>query len=313
MMRYAQFLIIVLLANQAAIAAAAAGERIILRDPAIIFGQKRSRHQATQKARMTLVKPLDRVASAVDGAESSHGKDIAMWRPDPSEPQGPMQVSEAAATDVGGGDRFDLTQNRALGRAYLAQLYGRYKNWPDAIAAYNWGPRNIDTWVKAGRPLEKLLAGVAAYTTRVLHDSGLCDSVETIPLQRSTRFDGDAEFRPAMADPFAHAIFGQFDAGGGAFTRDQQYFCATVPKSFSRVGPPRLKEAGAPPRSLFEQITASARLSWRRATERYGTQAPGTSSDAMSGWIGEQPASMATRQDPELNLKNLPSATKRPL
>jgi Transglycosylase SLT domain len=50
-----------------------------------------------------------------------------------------MQVSEAAAIDVGGGNRFDLTQNRALGRAYLAQLYRRYKNWPDAIAAYNWG------------------------------------------------------------------------------------------------------------------------------------------------------------------------------
>jgi hypothetical protein len=279
-MRYAQSLIIILLANQAAIAAAAAGERIILRDPATIFRQKHSEQQAIQDARMTLGKPLDRVANAVDGAESSHGKDIAMWRPDPSGPQGPMQVSEAAATDVGGGDRFDLTQNRALGRAYLAQLYGRYKNWPDAIAAYNWGPRNIDTWVKAGRPLEKLLAGVAVYTTRVLHDSGLCGSVKRIPLQRLARFDSDAEFRAAMADPFAHVIFGHFDADGGAFTRDQQYFCGTVPKSFSRVGPVRLKEAGVRPRSLFQQITASARLSWGRATQRYGTQAQGTSSDA---------------------------------
>ena len=277
-MRYAQSLIIVLLANQA-IAAAAAREPI-LRYPATIFGQKHLGQQTTQYARVTVVKPLDRVASAVDGAESSHGKDIAMWRPDPSGPQGPMQVSEAAATDVGGGDRFDLTQNRALGRAYLAQLYGRYKNWPDAIAAYNWGPRNTDTWVKAGRPLEKLLAGVAAYTTRVLHDSGLCDGVQTIPLQRSARFDGDPEFRAAMADPFAHAISGHFDADGGAFTRDQQYFCGTVPKSFSRVGPLRQKEAGARPRSLFEQITASARLSWRRATQRYGIQAQGTSFDA---------------------------------
>src|SRR4051794_9903903 len=98
MMRYAQSLIIVLLVNQAAIAAAAAGERITLRDPATIFGQKHSGQQATQDARMTLVKPLDRVASAVDGAESSHGKDIAMWRPDPSGPQGPMQGQR------GGGD-----------------------------------------------------------------------------------------------------------------------------------------------------------------------------------------------------------------
>jgi hypothetical protein len=94
MMRYVQSLIIVLLANQAAIAAAAAGERTILHGPATIFGQKHSGQQATQDARMSLVKSLDRVATAVGGAESSHGKDIAMWRPDLSGPRGPMQVSE---------------------------------------------------------------------------------------------------------------------------------------------------------------------------------------------------------------------------
>src|SRR5580693_10608393 len=197
MTRYAASLIIVLLANQAAIATAAAGERIILRDPAPIFGQKHSGQQATQDARMTLVKPLDRVASAVDGAESSHGKDIAMWRPDPSGPQGPMQVSEAAATDVGGGDRFDLTQNRALGRAYLLQLYGRYGNWPDAIAAYNWGIGKMDTWVKAGRPPDRFLVGVAAYLRRVLHESGLCDSAEP----RRTRQASEEAREPAAAPP----------------------------------------------------------------------------------------------------------------
>jgi hypothetical protein len=69
---------------------------------------------------------LDRVAFAVDGAESSQGADLRMWRTEPDGPQGPMQVSAAAAFDVGGGDRFDLAQNRALGRAYLAQMYRRY-------------------------------------------------------------------------------------------------------------------------------------------------------------------------------------------
>src|SRR5437868_12365941 len=34
----------------------------------------------------------------------------------------------------GGGNRFDIVQNRAIGRSYLAQLYRRYKDWPDAIA-----------------------------------------------------------------------------------------------------------------------------------------------------------------------------------
>jgi hypothetical protein len=33
-----------------------------------------------------------------------------------------MQVTEAAAADGGGGDRFDLIENRAIGRAYLAHL-----------------------------------------------------------------------------------------------------------------------------------------------------------------------------------------------
>ena len=138
----------------------------------------RSKHQsarAVKKPRPNVPTPLDRVAHAVDGAESSHGEDLGMWRPDPTGPQGPMQVTEAAATDVGGGDRFDSGQNRAIGRAYLAQLYSRYKNWPDAIAAYNWGVGKLDAWVKAGRPPDKFLTAVAAYTRRVLNDSGLCD------------------------------------------------------------------------------------------------------------------------------------------
>jgi Transglycosylase SLT domain len=118
---------------------------------------------------------LDRVALAVDGAESDYGTNAAMWRGDAAGPQGPMQVTKAAASDVGGGDRFDTEQNLQIGRAYLAQLYHRYGDWPDAIAAYNWGIGNFDAWVKAGRPASGPVAGVSAYLGRVLHDSGLCD------------------------------------------------------------------------------------------------------------------------------------------
>jgi hypothetical protein len=125
--------------------------------------------------------PLDRVADAVDGAESSHGADLSMWRPDPAGPQGPMQVSAAAASDVGGGDRFDPDRNREIGRAYLAQLYRRYGDWPDAIAAYNWGIGNLAAWVKAGRPATGVEFGVASYLGRVLHDSGLCAATAARP------------------------------------------------------------------------------------------------------------------------------------
>jgi Transglycosylase SLT domain len=115
---------------------------------------------------------LDRVAFAVDGAESSHGTDLRMWRTELSGPQGPMQVTAAAAIDVGGGDRFDLTGNRTLGRAYLARLYRRYGNWPDAVAAYNWGPGNLDAWITAGRPADRLPPEVERYRNRVLRDAG---------------------------------------------------------------------------------------------------------------------------------------------
>jgi len=114
---------------------------------------------------------LDRIAFAVDGVESNHGQNPLMWRPTPDGPQGPMQVSLKAALDVGGGNRFDLRENRLLGRAYLAQMFQRYGNWPDALAAYNWGPGNLEAWIAAGRPTERLPNETARYVRRVLRDA----------------------------------------------------------------------------------------------------------------------------------------------
>jgi hypothetical protein len=114
---------------------------------------------------------LDRIAFAVDGVESNHGQNPLMWRPVLDGPQGPMQVSSKAALDVGGGNRFDARENRLLGRAYLAQMFRRYGNWPDALAAYNWGPGNLDTWIAGGRPAERLPNETARYVRRVLRDA----------------------------------------------------------------------------------------------------------------------------------------------
>lgn len=179
--------------------------------------------RVTSSVRSNAGTALDRVADAVDGAESSHGEDVAMWRPDPSGPQGPMQVTEAAAADVGGGDRFDAMQNRAIGRSYLAQLYWRYKNWPDAIAAYNWGMGNVDAWRKAGRPPDKFLIGVAAYLRRVLHDSGLCDGSPRASMRqnsvrkqsRSARPGGETDAE-TETDAYSRATCADLDAWGGA-------------------------------------------------------------------------------------------------
>jgi Transglycosylase SLT domain len=130
---------------------------------------------AVASDQMNAVSELDRVAYAVDGAESSHGKNGSMWRLDPAGPQGPMQVSEKAAVDVGGGNRFDVDENRVIGRAYLALLFRRYRNWSDAVSAYNWGLGHLDNWIRAGRPREKMVRGVAMYLNRVMRNSGICN------------------------------------------------------------------------------------------------------------------------------------------
>ena len=238
-MVYVRLLIIFLLASQIVIATAAADDRANLRKLATLSGQKDAGRHATKDVRMTAATPLDRVATAVDGAESSHSSDIGMWRPDPSAPQGPMRVSEAAATDVGGGDRFDPTQNRAMGRAYLAQLYGRYRNWPDAIAAYNWGIGKMDAWVKLGRPPDRFLVGVETYLRRVLHDSGLCNGTEPKRLQQLPGTADRSNAFEAARDVSTGSICAHFYDG----------------RSFNDRAPGR-------PRSPFEREAASARSSW---------------------------------------------------
>jgi hypothetical protein len=201
------------------VSAAQAGERAALTDPnAAASGARSSGQQTIIGLRPSVRATLDRIAYAVDGAESSHGADLTMWRPgDLSGPQGPMQVSEGAAADVGGGDRFDSTENRAIGRAYLAQLYRRYKNWPDAIAAYNWGMGNVDNWISAGRPSDKFVIGVAAYLRRVLHDSGMCDGpprARTLPANRQSRNATDEDADPETSS-FVLAVCADLEAWGG--------------------------------------------------------------------------------------------------
>jgi hypothetical protein len=53
---------------------------------------------------------LNRVAYAVEGAESSHGTNAAMWRIEPTGPQGPMQGAKRRLwmSEV----EIDLTSNR---------------------------------------------------------------------------------------------------------------------------------------------------------------------------------------------------------
>jgi hypothetical protein len=234
---FARSLIVGLLLGQALNVPAHPHERISAARTTAVTSDTASRTTVT-------VSPLDHIANAVDGAESSHGQDLGMWRPDLSGPQGPMQISAFAARDVGGGDRFDLTQNRVMGRAYLEQLHRRYRNWPDAIAAYNWGLGKMDNWIKAGRLPDKILPGVVVYVRRVIGDSRLCHSAGS-KLQQSSALVAARVARPEAASDSAFE------------STCTERFAGLFPEGMNKPDPPALRS-----NSPFEQAAITARLSW---------------------------------------------------
>ena len=204
---------------------------------------------------------LDRVAFAVDGTESSHGADLRMWRPEPGGPQGPMQVSAAAAFDVGGGDRFDLAQNRALGRAYLAQMYRRYGNWPDAVAAYNWGPGNLDAWIGGGRAADKLPLAVEHYRNHVLREAVLSDAGITAASRwafGAAPPPGSADRAPVQASVAAALVADALQRGAAAGNAALHEFAAAL---HSRAADWKSAYRGLANRivSLAQRRSASAR------------------------------------------------------
>jgi hypothetical protein len=234
---FARSLIVGLLLGQVFNVPALAREHISAAGPTAVRSDAAGRTTGTAS-------PLDHIANAVDDAESSYGQDLGMWRPDPSGPQGPMQISASAARDVGGGDRFDLTQNRVMGRTYLEQLHRRYRNWPDAIAAYNWGLGKMDSWIKAGRLPDKILPGVVVYVRRVIGDSRLCHSVGS-KLQQSSAL---------LAARVVWAEAGSDSAFGSTCT---ERFAGVFPEGVNKPDP-----AATRPNSAFEQAAIKARLSW---------------------------------------------------
>lgn len=57
---------------------------------------------------------------------------------------GPAQLMPGTARDLGISDPSNTYDNIHGGMRYLRQMYDRYGNWGQAVAAYNAGPKNVD-------------------------------------------------------------------------------------------------------------------------------------------------------------------------
>jgi hypothetical protein len=69
-----------------------------------------------------------------------------------------MQLMPGTAAGLGVNPN-DPAQNLAGGRAYLAQLYSQFGNWHDALAAYNWGPGNVQNALRQHRAFPSSVEG----------------------------------------------------------------------------------------------------------------------------------------------------------
>lgn len=74
---------------------------------------------------------------------------------------GMMQLMPGTAADLGV-DPYDASQNFAGGSEYLNQLYAQYGNVPDTLAAYNWGPGNVNRALANGTPYPSSVQGYIA-------------------------------------------------------------------------------------------------------------------------------------------------------
>jgi len=125
------------------------------------------------------------VAFAGGGGMSNLYKDVEYWESGGDQnatskagARGVMQLMPGTMKDPGFGvpsiaslkakGLSDEDANRLSGQKYLDAMYRRYGDQPTALAAYNWGPGNVDKWLEKGGDPKKLPAETKKYISNIM-------------------------------------------------------------------------------------------------------------------------------------------------
>lgn len=137
----------------------------------------------------------------------------------PSGASGLTQLLPDTAKEMGVGDIWNPAENLAGGFKYLSQQYKKYGNWRDALAAYNWGPGNVDSWLKQGGNVAHLPSETRNYIAKIAPASLQPQHQAVSPIaQRSNlemmsrRVPGGANPLDAMRHPAPSATKNPLDA-----------------------------------------------------------------------------------------------------
>lgn len=212
------------------------------------------------------------IARAVAMQESGGRQDVVS----PAGAIGTFQLMPDTAKELGV-DPHDLEQNIRGGIQYLKQMHDRYGgNWDRALYAYNWGPGNMDAYLKTGKglngqpmPSETLnyvpgVRGRLGSGQQPAVAGGYGGGVSTIPLQ--------ALALPGAAGEAARAVYA---AQQKAMDRLQYVDgVGMIDKSTGMVAPLRTAD-GMPymsPKQRKEEADAAKQERAREAQRRFALQ-----------------------------------------
>ena len=103
-------------------------------------------------------------------------KQESSFNPHAKSPVGAMgltQLMPDTAKMLGVSDPFNAAENLAGGFKYLSGLYKQFGSWGHALAAYNWGPGNVQAWLARGGNMADLPAETRQYVATIApHEFG---------------------------------------------------------------------------------------------------------------------------------------------